>query len=180
MPIGIQEKHERDSFDEFLDTLKEDREVIHEPVIPEPEHLSSPSDSLPYIENPVSEVPDPVLEEKKLKVAQIPAKTIVDVIDTTAISLNSYIAMEPQEGATNQEKESLQDAVANYLRDTDIDISPGKLVLVLVLMIYGPKTMQAFQTRKENQANAALRARVVQLEDQLREKEAANGTVPSV
>lgn len=169
MPIGIQEKHERDSFDEFLDTLKEDREIIQEPEITaaEPEE----AEDLPIADDPIS---DPVIEKKKMEVAMIPAETIVDVIDTTAVSLNSYIAQEPQEGASASEKASLQKAVANYLRDTDIDISPGKLCLLLVLMIYAPKVMQAFQVRKLNQENAALRARMADLETRLKEKEASD------
>ena len=176
MPIGIQEKQQRDSFDDFLDSLKEDREVIQEPVIPDPEPAEA-SDELPGVDAPVA---DPVRERKKLEVSMIPAETIVDVIDTTAVSLNSYIAQEPQTGATSEEKESLKHAVANYLKDTDIDISPGKLCLILVVMIYAPKTMQAFQTRKENQANARLMARNAYLEQQLKEREAADGKVPGV
>lgn len=160
MPIGIQEKHERDSFDQFLDTLKEDREIIQETVVPEPEPLQ-PADELPGFDDAPA---DPVVEKKKLEVAMIPAETIVDVIDTTAVSVNSYIAMEPQEGASPAEKQSLQKALANYLRETDIDISPGKMCLVLIIMIYAPKVLQAVQLRKVNIENARLRARVAELE----------------
>lgn len=178
MPIGIQTKHERDSFDKFLDTYKEPREIIQEPSIPEPEQVE-PSDNLPGLDEPVA---DPVMEHKKLEVAMIPAETIVDVIDTTAVSLNSYIAQEHQEGASAEEKESLKHAVANYLKDTDIDISPGKLCLILILMIYAPKTLQAFQARKQNQENAALRARIQYLEQNMpkNQKEVQNGEIPSV
>ncbi len=176
MPIGIQTKHERDSFDDFLDTLKEDREVIQETTIPEPEPVE-PSDTLPGFDEPAA---DPVVEHKKLEVAMIPAETIVDVIDTTAVSINSYIAQEHQDGASPEEKESLRHAVANYLKDTDIDISPGKLCLVLIVMIYAPKTLLAFQTRKQNQENAALRARIQYLEERMPEKEVPNGTVPGM
>lgn len=176
MPIGIQDKHERDSFDQFLDSLKEDREVIQEPSIPEPEP-TTPADELPGIDEPL---PDPTMEKKKMEVALIPAETIVDVIDTTAISVNSYIAQEHQDGASPEEKKSLQHAVANYLKDTDIDISPGKLCLVLILMIYAPKTLQAFQTRRLNQENAALRQRNAILEQQLKEREVTNGPVPGM
>ena len=178
MPIGIQTKHERDNFDAFLDTYKEPREIIQEPSIPEPEQVE-PSDNLPGLDEPVA---DPVMEHKKLEVAMIPAETIVDVIDTTAVSLNSYIAQEHQEGASEDEKESLKHAVANYLKDTDIDISPGKLCLILILMIYAPKTLQAFQARKQNQENAALRARIQYLEQNMpkNQKEVQNGEIPSM
>lgn len=177
MPIGIQEKHERDSFDEFLDTLKEDREIIQEPVIPEePSAATAPADNLPGIDD--IEKLDPVVERNKLDIAMIPAETIVDVIDTTAISVNSYIAMEHQDGASPSEKESLQKAVANYLRETDIDISPGKMCLVLVVMIYAPKVLQAFQTRKLNIENERLRAHVADLEQQLKDRD--NGKIPAV
>lgn len=169
MPIGIQERHERDSFDQFLDTLKEDREIIQETVIPPEEPaLPDPSDTLPGVDD--RDI-DPVIEKNKLEVAMIPAETIVDVIDTTAISVNTYIAMEPQEGASPAEKQSLQKAIANYLRETDIDISPGKMCLLLILMIYAPKVLQAFQTRKLNIENEQLRAHVAELENQLKQRE---------
>ena len=183
MPIGIQERHERDSFDDFMDRLKEEREVIQEPKIPDPEPVET-ADVLPGIDDPV---PDPTIEKKKMEVALIPAETIVDVIDTTAISVNSYIAQEHQDGASEEEKASLKHAVANYLKDTDIDISPGKLCLILVLMIYAPKTLQAFQTRKINrenaalnEENAALREHIARLENRNKQKEVQDGPVPSV
>lgn len=168
MPIGIQERHERDSFDQFLDTLKEDREIIQETVIPDEPEITGPSDTLPGVDDRDL---DPVVEKNKLEVAMIPAETIVDVIDTTAISVNTYIAMEPQEGASPAEKQSLQKAIANYLRETDIDISPGKMCMLLILMIYAPKVLQAFQTRKLNIENEQLKAHVAELENQLKQRE---------
>ena len=178
MPIGIQEKQQRDSFDDFLDSLKEDREVIQEPVIPDPEPVEV-AEELPGVDAPIA---DPVMERKKFEVSMIPAEVVVDVIDTAAVSLNSYIANEDQKGASESEKESMQHAFANYLKDTQIDLSPGKLCLVLVLMVYAPKTIQAFQKRKENQEKARLEARNAYLEQQLqlKEREAANGKVPGV
>ena len=174
MPIGIQNENGKDPFETFLDGLKEPREVIQETVdIPEPEPVAPE----------IIEEPDPVLEEKKAKVAMIPAEIIVDVIDTTAVSLNSYIAMERVEGASDTEKQSLQKALANYLRETDVDISPGKLVIVLVALIYGPKVVQAFQIRKQNLEIERLKSRIKFYEErdnqQHQEKE-DNDEVPNV
>ena len=176
MPIGIQDKSYIESLNDFMDRLKEDREVIQEPIIPEPEPLT-PSDELQGVDEPL---PDPAVERQKLDLQMIPAEVVVDVIDTAAVSLNSYIANEHQEGASKSEKDSLQNAVANYLKDTEIDISPGQLCLVLVLMIYAPKTIQAFQIRKENQEKARLEARNAFLEQQLKQKEAANVEISGV
>lgn len=174
MPIGIQNENGKDPFETFLDAVKEPREVIQETVdIPEPEPVSPE----------IIEEPDPVLEEKKAKVAMIPAEIIVDVIDTTAVSLNSYIAMERVEGASDTEKQSLQKALANYLRETDVEISPGKLVIVLVALIYGPKVVQAFQIRKQNLEIERLKSRIKFYEErdnqQHQEKE-DNDEVPNV
>lgn len=174
MPIGIQNENGKDPFETFLDGLKEPREVIQETVdIPEPEPVAPE----------IIEEPDPVLEEKKAKVAMIPTEIIVDVIDTTAVSLNSYIAMERVEGASDTEKQSLQKALANYLRETDVDISPGKLVIVLVALIYGPKVVQAFQIRKQNLEIERLKSRIKFYEErdnqQHQEKE-DNDEVPNV
>ena len=181
MPIGIKNNDgAKDPFEEFLDQLNVPREVMQEtvPVIePEPEPLTTPTASGG---GDIEDI-DPVYEKKKLDIAMIPAETIVDVIDTTAISVNSYIAHEHIDGASPEEKESLQKAIANYLRETDVDISPGKMCIILIMMIYGPKVLQAFQTRKINEENEALKARVAELEDQLNQpKEVKNGTVPSV
>lgn len=175
MPIGIQDKSYIESLNDFMDRLKEDREVIQEPVIPEPEPMEV-AEELPGVDD----TPDPVLERKKMEVAMFPAKTVVDVIDTTAVSINSYIAGNAQPGATKEEKESLQDAVANYMRETDIDLPPGKLLLVLIIMIYAPKTLLAFQVRKENKEKERLEARNAFLEQQLKQKEAANAEISSV
>ena len=173
MPVGIQ-NNTKDPFETFLDQLNEPREVIQPQVeIPEPE--TGPAELVPE-----GTEPDPVLERKKAELAMIPAEVVVDVIDTTAISVNSYIAKEPVEGASPEEKQSLQKAVANYLRDTNIDISPGKLLVILIMMIYGPKVMQAFQMRKQNMEMEAMRAHIQDLESQLKEKEVKDGKVPSV
>ena len=109
--------------------------------------------------------------------AKFPAETLVDVIDTTAISVNSYIAQEPVEGASEAEKQSMQKAFAKYLSETQIDISPGKLCLILVLMIYAPKILQAFQLRKKNIENEALRAENEELKARLQQKNTNNNEV---
>lgn len=176
MPIGIQNNDGKDPFESFVDRINEPREVIQEPS-PVPDVTES--QTAPDMDEP-KEL-DPVLEQKKMDIAMIPAETIVDVIDTTAVSLNSYIAQEPVEGATETEKQSLQKAFANYLRETDVDISPGKLCLILVLMIYAPKVLQAFQIRKKNIENEALRAENEQLRAQLQQNnKSVKNEVPGV
>lgn len=173
MPIGIQNNNGKDPFESFVDQLNEKREVIQEPApvteVPE-QHTVHDADESP-------EELDPVLEQKKIDMAKFPAETLVDVIDTTAISVNSYIAQEPVEGASEAEKQSMQKAFAKYLSETQIDISPGKLCLILVLMIYAPKILQAFQLRKKNIENEALRAENEELKARLQQKNTNNNEV---
>lgn len=154
MAIGIQDNNQgRDPFDDFLDTLNQEREVIDVPeVSTDPEPVTADEGTAE------DNVPDPVIERAKFDAAMIPAETVVDCIDVGFTSLNTFIAKEDQEGATESEKESLTKATANWLKDTDIDLSPGKMLIFLVLMIYGPKTIQAFQTRKQNKENEELAA----------------------
>lgn len=164
MALGIQDEHTRDPFDEFLDTLGQEREVISEPDIaaepsPEPE------------ESVVEDVPDPTVEIAKFDAAMIPAETVVECIDVGFTSINTFIAKEEQEGASDAEKKSLTKATANWLKDTDIDLSPGKMLLFLVLMIYGPKTVQAFQTRKQNIENEQLKEENARLRAMMEESE---------
>lgn len=166
MSLGIQDEHTRDPFDEFLDTLGQEREVISEPEIA-PESSPEPEEAV------VEDVPDPTVERAKFEAAMIPAETVVECIDVGFTSLNTFIAKEEQEGATAAEKESLTKATANWLKDTDIDLSPGKMLLFLVLMIYGPKTVQAFQTRKQNIENEQLKEENARLRAMMEEKEKA-------
>lgn len=173
MPIGIQNNNGKDPFESFVDQLNEQREIIQEPA-PVPE-VTEPNTVHEADERP--EELDPVLEQKKLDMAMFPAETFVDVIDTTAISVNSYIAQEPVEGASEAEKQSMRKAFAKYLSETQIDISPGKLCLILVLMIYAPKVLQAFQLRKKNIENEALRAENEELRARLQQKNANSNEV---
>lgn len=169
MAIGLQnETHQKDDFDKFLDTLNQPREVMASPALPEEETEPEPEMDLEEAEPEI----DPVLEQKKLQVAMIPAQTVVDCIDCGFTSVNSMIAMEDQEGATDEEKESLKNATANWLRETNIDLSPGKMLLFLVLMIYGPKTVAAFQTRKENKEISRLQAEQAKMQKKIEEMQA--------
>lgn len=176
MPIGLQNSNGKDPFEAFVDSVTEPREVIQEQIYI-PEEPEPKNDVTDVVKN---EDIDPVLESKKMEVAMIPAETIVDVIDTTSISINSYIAMEPVEGASEAEKESLQKAFANYLRETNVDISPGKLCMVLVLLIYGPKILEAVQKRKHNIENEALKAENEALRAELESRKNSSHEVPSV
>lgn len=177
MPIGIQNNNGKDPFEAFCDSVSEPREVIQEQIyIPEEDDQKSPVNDAVNAEDL-----DPVLEQKKVDMAMFPAETIVDVIDTTAISLNSYIAQEPVDGASETEKQSLKKAFAKYLSETQVDISPGKLCLILVLMIYAPKVLQAFQLRKKNIENEALRAENEELRAALNDaKKNSSDEIPGV
>lgn len=163
-----EETHKHDAFDDFLDSLKEPREVIDAPVPDDDETIpvENADVDVPDGESPTPE--DPEEEQRKLQLAMIPAETVVECIDVGFKSINSMIAQEDVDGATDDEKESLQKATANWLRDSDIDLSPGKMMMFLVLMIYGPKTFTAFQLRKAKQENERLKEENEKLKTKLK------------
>ena len=76
------------------------------------------------------------------------AGIFVEFTDMAMSGVASIIAKETQEGASKQEKEPLTDAWANFLKDKNADISPGWILLAMVLMVYAPKLWNARQCRK--------------------------------
>ena len=92
----------------------------------------------------------------------IPAETLVNCVDIAFTQVNSIIAKQKVEGATKEEKDSLIQAAANYMKEKDIDISPSSMLIVMVLVIYGPKVYNAIELRKANEEKEALQKKVEQ------------------
>ena len=86
--------------------------------------------------------------ENNVEFSMLPAESIVEVVDLGMVKGAELIAKEPQEGATDDEKEKLTKIWAMFLAGKNANISPGWMLLVMILLIYGPKFYGAWQIRK--------------------------------
>lgn len=172
MGLGIETEHKQDPFDEFLDKLKEPRQVMNiedqdilpdEPVMPDFE-----------LEGPEKEVETPQDQKKRYNLSLIPAETLVNCVDIAFTQVNGLIAKQKVEGATPDEKDSLIQAAASYMKEKDIDISPGAMLIVMVLVIYGPKVYQAIELRKANEEKEELQKKLDEERKKVERLEAAN------
>ena len=163
MGLGITNEHTRDPFDDFLDSLKQTRQVMtaeEQDIIPD-------DPELPDLEA-ADEKETPAEQRARYNLSMIPAETMVNIVDMAFTQVNSMIAKQKVEGARAEEKDSLIQAAANYMKEKDIDISPGAMLVVMVLVIYAPKVWQAVELRKANEKNELLQR---QLEEERRKRE---------
>lgn len=162
MGLGIETEHKQDPFDDFLDSLKQPRQVMSQDdmdIIPD-------DPDVPDLEEEEKETPTE--QRTRYNLSMISAETLVNCVDIAITQVNSMIAKQKVEGATPNEKDSLIQAAANYMKEKDIDISPGAMLVVMVLVIYGPKVYQAVELRKANEEKEMLQK---QLEEERRKVE---------
>lgn len=169
MGLGIETEHKQDPFDDFLDSLKQPRQVMSvqdQDILPD-----DPNNPESYFEGPESfekEDETPADQRKRYNLSMIPAETLVNCVDIAFTQVNSLIAKQKVEGASENEKDSLIQAAASYLKEKDIDISPGAMLVVMVLVIYAPKVWQAVELRKANEEKEMLQK---QLEEERKKVE---------
>lgn len=114
------------------------------------------SDELPLEEIEVIQEAAPEVEKEKtvtLKAARSSAKFLTTAIDAPLSSLLAFYAKEDDADdfkCDQEERDTLEEALTEYLKDKGADIPPGMMLLVVILSIYGSKTMKAFNMRKQN------------------------------
>jgi hypothetical protein len=139
-------------------------------------------------EYPEEDIPEDIAQETEepKKVTRRAAKATAGLLTTAIIAPVSAVCTfvaksdNPKKYAfTDDERETLDEALAKYLELKGSDIPPGVMLLVVILTIIGGKIMQAFRDRSENTRlqEAEKRANALQAEiDRLRlEKERENG-----
>lgn len=86
-----------------------------------------------------------------LKLAQPTASLCVSVIDILIPALIGYfVGLEKSAFKLDtREQETLTDAFANYLKDKNVDLSPGTILIITIVSIYTPKIM-LIKMLKEN------------------------------
>lgn len=108
------------------------------------------------------------------KAAKSTAKLLGTAIDAPMSSLLAFVAKEKdasQFACTPDEKDTLTDALAEYLKVKGMDVPPGMMLFIVILTIYGGKAVDAFKTRAANVRAEKAEALLV---DKTREFEALN------
>lgn len=163
MGLGITTEHKRDPLDDFMDSLRQPRQVM---TAEEQDIIPDDPDVPDLEENEERETP--AEQRARYNLSMIPAETMVNIVDMAFTQVNSMIAKQKVEGASAEEKDSLIQAAANYMKEKDIDISPGAMLVVMVLVVYAPKVWQAVELRKANEKNEMLQR---QLEEERAKRE---------
>jgi hypothetical protein len=97
-------------------------------------------------------------ELNQLKLSEPLANLIVILIDT--VLPNIVCAFSPQRGEDREdlkvrddEKELLIDAFSQYLKTTNVSISPSGILITAILSVYAPKFVNVFYFKKKQHAD---------------------------
>lgn len=168
----------KDEFDAYLDRIKQSKQYFREAGTDG--NASSGQNTTMNTEATGGYLDKEQLDTVKenLALSRSLAPAIVTAVDMGFTGLNTIIATKRQEGATEQEKKDLADLWAWYLKDKNLDLSPGAMLLVCTLLVYGPKTYEAVQCRMHEKELAearrkeeAQRKRIAELEAKVKELE---------
>ncbi len=151
-----------DAFDNYLDNLKQPKQNLNVEIEQDNQEIDS------YLPD---EITAEDLQHKKaaLEASRFTADIVVETIDVAFVETIGFLAKlskeDKQELKTDDEtKENLSNAWANYLKDRGGELSPGVLLIILVLGVYAPKIPLAFELRKLKKQNS-------ELTDELEEKD---------
>ncbi len=115
------------------------------------------------------EKPKTGAEQKRA--ARTSAKFVVGALDGGMAHLSAMIAKADESDtykASKDEREQLTDLWAEYLKDKGTDLPPGIMILIMTVVVYGPKVQSAFSDRKQNQVVREQRERLLQQDLEIR------------
>ena len=158
MGFGVEENKEKNSLVDYFDNLAKPKQNLGVAgpgyEMPEPEH---------DLDNYPPQITPEDLKHKQiaLEASQFTANIVVETIDVAFSEIGGLIAKLDTEDkrklkADEDTKPILVDAWANYLKDKGGELSPGVLLIILVLGVYAPKIPLIFEMRKLQKANADL------------------------
>jgi hypothetical protein len=165
---------QKDSFDEYLSRLSTPKQKISTE-----NNVETEDDDFTEIEITQEDVKH---KQIALEASKFTANIVVETIDVAFsegfgifAKLNSEEKNELK--ADDDIKETLVDAWSNYLKDKGGELSPGILLIILVLGVYAPKIPLAFEMRKMKIKNAELESEldekdreIAKLQKQLKQK----------
>lgn len=154
MGFGVQENTGGDALDNYMNLLNKPKQNIGG---------DQPETEIPDENDYHPEISPEDLKHKQvaLEASRFTADIVVETIDVAFVETLGFIAKlskdDKQELKTDEEtKESLSNAWANYLKDKGGELSPGILLIILVLGVYAPKIPLAFEMRKLKKQNSEL------------------------
>ena len=116
----------------------------------------------------------PIVSPADLAKAKASAIFVTSAVDIGLSEILTMIAKgkdpEPYK-ATASEREDMINVWAEYLKDKGGDIPPGVMVLIMILVVYGPRAKSAFDAKAADEAlaikeaeNDKLKKRIAELE----------------
>jgi hypothetical protein len=128
------------------------------------------NDGFEELEN-LQPIDDEPLEKLKANnsVAHATASIVTITLDTTLSTALGLYAGDKAENykADPDQREELQDAIAEYVKLKGGDIPPGFALFLIILAIYGGKGAEAFQFRKQRKESEAKDLQIKELEAKL-------------
>jgi hypothetical protein len=155
MPLGIvnngnkDNQENKDSFDDYMNNYLSERQKFEVPL-----NENENSDDEHFDEVDVTEIKN---KQILFEASALPAEVVVNTIDIAASGLLAWLSKSDESFTTDDDtKETYIKAWQNYLKDKGADFSPGLMLLIMTIGIYGPKIPFALQLRKEKKKNAEL------------------------
>jgi len=149
---------------DYLDELK---------VAKQPQDIDESEGLDELLELQEKETPEP-LEKLKANtaVANASGKILAIAIDAALpVAIGLFLKDDPENyKASEDEKEALTDAFAEYTKLKGGDIPPWLALMITILSIYGVKGAAGYQNKKLNAENTKLQKRIEELEAQAAEK----------
>jgi hypothetical protein len=130
----------------------------------------TPNEALPETETPegFAVTDEELMHREALRTASfLPSKIVVETIDISFAGLLAWIfgAGTVEDFKTDQEtKKALTEAWQNYLKDKGADLSPGMMLFMMSVGVYGPKIPIALDIRKANQKNKEISDKLEEIE----------------
>lgn len=144
-------KEQKDPLDDYLDHYLNDRQKFEVPIHA---HENENDDVDNYEEVDVNKIKN---KQILFEASELPAEVVVNTIDIAASGLLAWLSKSNESFTTDEDtKEAYIKAWQNYLKDKGADLSPGWMLLIMTVGIYGPKIPVALQLRKEKKKNAEL------------------------
>lgn len=149
MGLGLVE--DKDIFKDYIDNISEDKQQF--------EIKDNFSNESEFSENETFTDADLKHRNAMITASLLPAKVVVETIDLLFAGVFTIISKEPNNEAFKTDKETKEaytEAWQNYLKDKGADLSPGLMLTMMTLGIYGTKIPIALDLRKANKKNKEL------------------------
>jgi hypothetical protein len=155
--------------DALLAELAKPKRHFDEPPHNEPPHDKPRDEVAPTPADEVEKKTEPTESELKRQ-AKPAAKFVVGAIDGGLSYLSALLAESGDSSlyrADKDERDQLTELWAEYLKDKGGDLPPGMMLLLMTVIVYGPKLKKAWDDRAHNRLIAEQRAKLEAREQEI-------------